>query len=247
MRILIGGMVAAVLAAVVVGVFTLGGGGVSLASAAESMQGKSLGATVTTSMKIEGQTVTLKGPMLQSADLKRIHMVMDGELQGTDIGQTIVVIGEDTWVGGEALTALLPKGKRWVHTADAGLAELNALSFEELIALVGNATDIEDRGETEIDGKTVTHYAGTVDLEQAAKDGGLKPDAFGKGVKLMPIEVWLDEAERPVRMKTGMTVEGQKIEMTMDDLEFDVATDSIKAPPKGETVEDSEVGIFSQS
>jgi hypothetical protein len=251
MRILIGGTAAAVLAAVVVGVFALGGGGVSLANAADRMQGKSLRANVTLAMNVEGVAVKMKGTVLQSADLKRMQMETTGEIQGTDIGQTIIVVDDDLWVGGAALASVLPEGKRWVHAGADAMADLGSMSFEELMAFCEAASDVEKRGETKIDGVDVTHYAGKVDFEAAAKKLGKDPKEFtkqfGDGEAVMPIEVWVDEAGDAVRAMMGMTVDGGKVDMTMDHFEYDVPTDSIKAPPTGEVVSDAEVGMFSDS
>lgn len=251
MRILIGGTVAAVMAAVVVGVFTLGGGGVSLANAASQMQGKSLRSDVTMDMTVEGMAVKLKGTMLQSADLKRMQMDVSGELQGTDVGQTIIVVGKDLWAGGAAIAGVLPEGKRWVQADADAMASLGSMSFEELLAFCAAATDVEERGTAKVDGVETTHYAGTVDFEAAAeklgKDAKEFRELFGEGQAVMPIEVWLDESGNALRMKTGMTVDGAKVSMTMDNLEYDVPTDSIKAPPADEVVSDDEVGMFSEA
>ncbi|MDA0183603.1 hypothetical protein OJ997_25060 [Solirubrobacter phytolaccae] len=246
MRILIGGMVAAVLAAVVVGVFALGGEGVSFANAADRMQGKSVRSTMTMAMSVQGTDVTMKGTALQSADLKRYKMDLKGGVGGADISQTLVMVGKDLWVSSPSFTELLPEGKRWVHATDEAMADLGSMSFEDLMAFCEAATDIEKRGETEIDGVKATHYVGAVDLAAAAKRLGRGPDAFGDAGKT-PLEVWLDPNGNALRIKMDLVIEGGKATITMDDFEYDVDTSSIKAPPAGETVDDAEVGIFSQS
>jgi len=245
MRILIGGTVAAVLAAVVVGVFALGGEGVSFANAADRMQGKSVRSTMSMTMSVQGTDVTMKGTALQSADLTRYQMDLKGDVAGTDISQTLVVVGKDIWIASPSFEGVLPQGKRWVHTADDAMPDFGSMSFEELMAFCEAATDIEERGTTEIDGVEATHYVGSVDLKAAAEKLGGDVKAFGGAEGKTPIEVWLDEGGNALRMKMGMTVEGQKATIVMDGFEYDVDTSSIKAPAKGETVEDSEVGIFS--
>lgn len=243
MRILIGGTVAAVLAAVVVGVFALGGEGVSFANAADRMQGKSVRSAMTMTMTVQGTPVTLSGTALQSADLKRFQMDLKGDVSGTDISQTLVLIGEDLWLSSPSFESLLPEGKRWIHTEDKAMAELGSMSFADLMAFCEAATDIEKRGEAEIDGVQATHYTGTVDLEAAAKQLGQDVKAFGGSGKT-PIEVWLDDNESMLRFKMDMTVEGQKATITMDGFEYDVDVSAIKAPPEGEVISDSEAGIL---
>lgn len=242
MRILIGGTVAAVLAAVVVGLFTLGGGGTSLANAAERMQGKSLRSNVTMNMVVEGTPVVMKGTLLASADTKRTRM----ELEGAGTKQTLIVVDGDLWLGGPAFADALPKGKRWIEVEDGARTSLDTMSFDELMTFLGGATDIEERGQTDIDGVRVTHYAGTVDLKAALEKAGKDPadhaDLLAEGSGVMPIECWLDDQGDPVRIKTGMTVDGNEVEMTVDNLELDVPVD-VEAPPAAETISAAEAGI----
>jgi len=247
MRILIGGTAAAVLAAVVVGVFALGGDNVSFANAADRMQGKSIRSTMTMSMSVQGMDVTMKGTALQSADLKRYKMDLKGDVAGTDISQTLVIVGQDLWMSSPSFEGVLPEGKRWVHAADGTVPDLGSMSFEELMAFCEAATDIEKRGETEIDGVRVTHYVGNVDMKAAAAKLGKEAKAFAGDTGKTPLELWLDESENAVRMKMQVAVEGQQATVIMDGFEYDVDTSSIKAPPADETVSDSEVGVFGDS
>ena len=126
MRILVGGTVAAFLTAVVVGVFTLGGGGTSLADAAERVQGMSLRSDVTMSMVIEGTPVEMKGKLLASADTKRTRM----DLEGAGMKQTLIIVNGDLWMGGPAFEDALPKGKRWILVEDGGRTSLDTMSFD---------------------------------------------------------------------------------------------------------------------
>lgn len=244
MRILIGGTVAAVLAAVVVGVFAFGGEGVSFANATDRMQGKSVRSNMTMTMSVQGTELTMKGTALQSADLKRYKLDLKGDVAGTDLSQTLVVVGKEFWIASPSFATLLPKGKRWVQVQDENLPDFGSMSFEELRAFCEAATDIEKRGEAEIGGVRATHYVGKVDLKAAAEKLGKDTKAFGD-TGTVPLELWLDESGNALRMKMDMTVEGSKATIVMDGFEYDVDTSSIEAPPKREVVADSEVGIFS--
>ena len=241
MRILVGGTVAALLVAVVVGVFTLGGGGTSLADAAERVQGMSLRSDVTMSMVVEGTPVEMKGKLLASADTKRTRM----DLEGAGMKQTLIVVNGDLWMGGPAFEDALPKGKRWVLVEDGARTSLDTMSFDELMTFLEGATDVEERGKTEIDGVRVTHHAGTVDLkaalEKAGEDLADHADLL-KQSPVMPIECWIDDEGNPVRIKTGMTVDGSKVEMTVDNLELGAPVD-VDAPPADETISAEEAGI----
>lgn len=245
MRFLIGG-IAAVLAAVVVGVFALGGDGVSLANAADRMQGKDLRANVTMSMSVQGTDVTMKGHMLQSADFKRYLMDVKGNVAGTDMSQRVVVVDGDIWLTSPSFEPVMPAGKTWVKLGEDAMPDLGSMTFEELMAFCEAATDIEKRGEETVDGVRTTHYVGTVDLEAAAEKLGDKA-LLESGDAKMPLEIWLDANGNAVRMKMEMTVEGAKASFTMDGFEYDVDTSSIKAPPADEVVDGSELGIFDES
>jgi hypothetical protein len=206
------------------------------------MQGKSIRSNVTMDMVIEGTQVQMKGTLLASADAKRTRM----ELEGAGTKQTLIALDGDLWLGGPAFADVLPKGKRWVFVEDGASTSLDTMSFDELMTFLGGATDIEERGETEIDGVKVTHYAGTVDikaaLEKAGKDPAEHADLLEEGSAVMPLECWLDEQGNPVRIKTGMTVDGNEVEMTVDDLELDVPVD-VEAPAEDETISADEAGI----
>jgi hypothetical protein len=148
-------------------------------------------------------------------------------------------------MGGPAFEDALPKGKRWVLVEDGARTSLDTMSFDELMTFVTGATDVEERGKTEIDGVSVTHYAGTVDLEAALEKAGedLADHAdLLKQSPVMPIECWIDDEGKPVRIKTGMTVDGSKVVMTVDNLELDVPVD-VDPPPADETISADEAGI----
>lgn len=245
MRILIGGMVAAVLAAVVVGVFALGGEGVSFANAADRMQGKSVRSTMTMTMSVQGTEVTMKGTALQSADLKRYRIDLKGDVGGTDMSQTLVLVGKDMWMSSPTFEEMLPEGKRWIHAGEGAIPDFGSMSFEEMMAFCEAASDIEKRGEAEVDGVKATHYVGYVDVKAAAEKLGKDAKAFAGAQGRTPLELWLDENGNALRMKMDMTVEGQQASFTMDGFEYDVDTSSIQAPPEDEVISDSEVGIFS--
>jgi len=113
------------------------------------------------------------------------------------------------------------------------------------VTFLEGATDVEERGKTEIDGVPVTHYGGTVDLkaalEKAGEDLADHADLL-KQSPVMPIECWIDDQGNPVRVKTGVTVDGGKVEMTIDNLELDVPVD-VDAPPAAETISAEEAEI----
>jgi hypothetical protein len=204
----------------VAGLLASGRGGVSLADAAHQMQGVSMRGDAT--LELEGAP-SKKGKLLLSADSKRMRLDFPE--------QTTVTIGEDSWTSGRVVEAALPEGKRWLHDAHGGFADYAPMSFEGVLASLGASPDMQKRGETVIDGKRVTHYAGTVDLKMIVET------ASADELPTMALECSIDESTGlPVRIKTDWTMDDETVTFTVDKLEFDVPTDSIQAPPSAETV-----------
>ena len=59
-----------------------------------------------------------------------------------------------------------------VLVEDGARTSLDTMSVDELLTFLAGATDIEERGKTEIDGVPVTHFAGTVNLKAALEKAG---------------------------------------------------------------------------
>jgi hypothetical protein len=225
MRTLMIGTVAVAVAAMVL-VLMLSRGSVSPADAANRIEGKSVRGLAT--IVVEGEP-PLRGTVVVSADATRFR------LKSQD--HTIVSIGDQVWRSGSAFEGV-PKDKPWIRSRKStgsfttGPRIGQILSFEHFATTLRNATEVQERGETELDGAPVTHFTGR-SLDAA---GASYPGADNRVVS---IECWLDEDATPIRIRTERALDGflsgKTISVTVDKLEFDVPTDAIKAPPSGET------------
>jgi hypothetical protein len=221
MRILAGGMVAVVIAAIVP-VLMLGRGEVSPADAAKRIDGKSLRGVAT--IVVEGEP-TLRGAVVLSADATRFR------LESQD--QTIISIGDQVWRSGSAFEGL-PKDKPWIRSRKGsfttGPAIGQILEFEHFATTLKNATEVQKREETELDGVPVTHFTGR------STAGPAYPNAVDR---VVPIKCWIDEDATPVRITTervlNSLLSGKRIHITVDQLEFGVPTDAMKAPRSDKT------------
>jgi hypothetical protein len=108
-----------------------------------------------------------------------------------------------------------------------------------------HAGDVRDKGETTVNGTRVTHYAGTVSANELAEDTGgetakrMRTLLAGKDIDL-PIEAWVDERDRPVRIAVNVDAPDGSIRMTTDILEYGVPID-VEAPPAAEVAEQGDV------
>jgi hypothetical protein len=134
----------------------------------------------------------------------------------------------------------LPEGKRWVHL-ELGSSTPNAMTPSDFAEFLKNAGDVEDKGQGTINGKRVTHYAGTVSTNELAQDTGgetakrMKALLAGQDIDL-PIEAWIDEDNRPVRMAVNLEAKDGTVKITTDILEYGVPVD-VQAPPAAEVAE----------
>lgn len=141
------------------------------------------------------------------------------ELLGTVIelrtdGTTLFVLPEEetTWLA--------------VHAEDSDALGAFGTGPSEAIALVdllrGDNGDIDDRGTAEVDGREARHLRLEVDLATAAErvDAESRPaiealEAFAPD-GVLPLEVWIDDRNLPVRQRMRGDVQGVAVVVTMD-------------------------------
>jgi hypothetical protein len=210
--------------------------------AAESLQGQSVRMQMTLATEVDGKTSTMAGTVVQDADGSHVRMEVDTSDEG--YGETtqtvVVVVGDESWIGGKAVEAALPRGKAWMRGEET--AAPDTLTMVEFAGFLRSAVEIEEKGETQVRGKTVTHYEAVVSARDVAEKAEgeiaqLFSDMAGDGDFIFPVEAWVDQAGRVARF--SMTLE-EAISMTVDFLEYGVSTADIKAPPDSETVSQEE-------
>ena len=244
-KLAIGGAAVAVLALVAVAVLALGSGQSSLARAAERLDGQNVRTQIQLGVSEDGEDWAMSGPAVMDAEGSRIRM--DAKMTSGDdpeaIERTLLMIGDEIWVGGKGLEQVLPEGKRWIHSVDTSGAS-NTMTMSEFASFLKDADEIEDKGETDIRGIRVTHYAGQVNAREVAKETGGKTakrfaDLLGDRDLFIPVEAWIDDEGRPQRLSATMDAGGNSMSYTADILEYGVPVD-VQPPPKDEWIEEEE-------
>ena len=157
-------------------------------------------------------------------------------------GETLFVLpsGQTTWLA--------------VHADEAELGAFatgpsQAIAFVDLLR--GAAADVDDRGTVEIDGAETRHIRLTVDVDDAvaAASEEHRPAiealrAFAAEEGSLPLEVWIDERNLPVRQRMRGQVEGVAVVITTDLTEWGEPLD-VAIPPEG-AVRDIEADELAQ-
>lgn len=220
----------------------------------------------TTSIRTTGQGVI--GFENKTADLTTQTPM--GELEARQIGTTIYEKLPDR------LASQTAAQKPWIKMdLDAMTRQQFGASFSELQGsapsdpteqlgyLQGTSDSVEEVGTEEVRGTPATHYRATVDLEKAAEEQGAQQNAqlrqaYDKieqqlGTSTLPMDVWLDEQGRVVRLEMNMPVpvpagpssryanqqggssQGQ-IDITEEFYDFGTPV-SVEAPPEEQTAD----------
>lgn len=183
--------------------------------------------------------------------------------------QTIDMVFEDlvVYMKYPMMSALAPGAKTWVKMDLQKLGQEAGMDFGSMMQsgssdpsqmlewLRGVSGDMEVVGEEEVRGAPATHYKGTIDLNKVADQAPeelreqmkASIDAMTKavGVDAIPVEVWIDEQGRAVRMAQSFDFEqgataGSSMSMTMDIFDFGTEVD-IEIPPASETTDFQEL------
>jgi hypothetical protein len=235
-----GGLIAAVAVIVVVALLSIGGGN-SLAEAAENLKGENVRMQVTLGFVEEGEDVSMTGIEVQTADNSRSRYDAKTTVEGLDepLDQTVLAIGDDVYVRTPAFDEFMPEGKRWVHMVDR-TASLTTMSMADHAAFLADADNVEDKGETTIRGRRVTHYQGDVNIRDLAQETGGSLERYwednaGDRDLFIPIEAWIGDGGRPERIAVNLPNNS----ITVDILEFGVPVE-VEAPPENQLISEAE-------
>jgi len=237
-----GAAVVAVIAVVVLAI--LPAQGTSLAQAAENMKDQNVRMEIELGITEDGETMSMDGTSVMNADGTRMRMDVTMTQDGESLDMTIVMIGHDTWYTAKDLEGELPDGKRWVHEVKRTGA-LPTMTMAEFADFLSRADEVENKGETTIDGKTVEHFQGKVNAHEVAEEtGGETAKRVGELVGdrdvFIPIEAWIGKDGLPVRLAMQTVGGGESISSTAKIVEYGVAV-SVEPPPAAETAEFDDV------
>ncbi|HEX4904825.1 MAG TPA: hypothetical protein VFU93_05205 [Acidimicrobiales bacterium] len=157
------------------------------------------------------------------------------DLPGTSVelrtnGETLFVLpsGQTTWLAAHADEA-------------AGLGAFatgpsEAIAFVDLLR--GATEDVEDVGTEEIDGVEARHLRLTVDLATGAGAAGEQSRPAIEALRafaadrVLPLEVWIDDRNLPVRQRVRGEVQGLPVVVTIDLARWGEPLD-VAIPPEG--------------
>ena len=119
-------------------------------------------------------------------------------------------------------------------------------SFDQLRSV---GSEIEEVGEEEVRGTKTTHYRATIDMQKVvdAMPPGQRPATVGPlaAMGAVPVDVWLDDDDRPRRQRMRIPLPGGAGEMTITIEAFDFGKPvDIELPPADQIVDGS--GLLGQ-
>ncbi|MFE0201828.1 hypothetical protein [Streptomyces sp. NPDC058985] len=191
--------------------------------------------------------VTMKGSMLtaEPGSPEQVRMVWQDNVMYMDMGEA---------------AAKDMDGKRWMKLdlkaaaesagADAGQAlsgveNMNQDPTEQL-ALLLESPNIKHVGEEKVDGVTAQHYKGTLTVKEMMESNEsldmLKPAERKKllanieksGIKGYDTDVWVNDADLPVRMDVAMSTPQGNVDMSMKLSDYG-AKAQVEVPPAADT------------
>lgn len=211
-------------------------------------------------------TMTMSGAGVEmhaqgSVDLQApaTQMTMTMNVQGKDITMEERLVDGVLYVSSPLFASL--GGAQWMKVdlssigADvsqltgSGAGTSSATSQAEFLAGLDHVSSL---GTEDVDGVTATHYRGVANLsralEQAKTKLGTDSDVVEAmqrqidqaGVAQVPVDVWIDGKNRPVKIVLDMKIKDQSVTMTMTYSDFGVPV-NIVAPPADQVGDSSSI------
>ena len=244
-RLLIAGLGVGLAVGLLVLFLALRPGETPFAQAMQHVDGENLKLGVKIDAREKDEIMRLNGTALQNADGTHSRFDVDAVYEEGDdpVRQTFLLIERDIWVGGDATEGVLPEGKRWLRSEEPETSPL-LLNMRRLAILLARTSEVEEKGTTTIRGQQATHYQGIVDVKAIAEsEGEMAEDAYaarlGKEALVLPVELWVGEDGRPVRVALKSAFGGNRLSYTADVLEYGPKV-LVQTPPSDETITEAE-------
>jgi hypothetical protein len=138
--------------------------------------------------------------------------------------------------------AMNKSGKPWILvTSNSSNAVVQGLttsmgatkaitSLDAITALVGSAQSVQAKGTETVGGVSAAHYALQIDASKGSSNPDIATMLTLLGDATIPVDVWLDGKNRPVKLVIEVPLAGQKIPVTVLVGNFDAPL-SLPAPP----------------
>ena len=117
-----------------------------------------------------------------------------------------------------------------VQQLAASLQSVTDTSSLDQYTAFSQAATVRVVGQEQVDGAAATHYALTVDVTKLPNDTPGRADLLTAGLVQLPVDLWVDEQGRPVKVSEELTVQGQQITTVVTLSDFDEPV-TVTAPP----------------
>jgi hypothetical protein len=252
-----------------------GGGGESLspegvaraATATESKGGTKI--SMEQSVGIPGGTLKFKGEGVIDSKSQKGHLTLDvvdakglpPSLDKGQLSQEMIIDHFVIYLRSPAYESVLKSGKKWLKMDLGALGKQSGIDFTALAQAGSDPTqalgflkatsgDVENVGEEDVRGVSMTHYKATVDFRKYADAvPAASRDAVRKsidkvielsGTSKAPIEVWIDKDKLVRRFKQTLSfkVSGQQASVEQQFELYDFGTTVDATPPPADEVQD---------
>ena len=192
----------------------------ALEHAADQLDNDNVRLALKASYVDNGDPTSFTGMALYNVEGTHLRMDIDTTYDKDEapVRQTILMIGQDAYVGGGEMEYALPSGKRWLHVIEPKNS-VESTRMTEVASWLRGAGNISKHEEGTIRGKHVTRYSGTL------LDG--------------TIQAWLDDDRVPLRLAVKTKDKSFSMDWRADVLEYGPQV-VVQAPPHKETIEEEE-------
>jgi hypothetical protein len=177
-----------------------------------------------------------------------------GKLQSLDLSENVpsvgalrvIIVGAKTYL--QLPTALSHSTKPWVlvtsTSANPAVRQLattlqsvqQAAALDQFTAFSSAAT-IDKHDQENLNGTPTTHYSLTVDVQKLPDTLPGKQQLVTAGLTTLPVEMWIDEQGRPVKVSENLTVQAQQVSTVVTIGKFDAPV-TVTPPPADQVATD---------
>ncbi|MFI5523503.1 hypothetical protein [Streptomyces platensis] len=208
--------------------------------------------------KVPGQG-SVKGKASFSLRPRGVEMRMTAS-GGVREGEfSVRLVGDAVYIGGGGQAAAVLGGKHWLKLAltDQGAGGFGGIQRQAdqdpaaQASLLPGSDDVRKAGEEIVDGVRTTHYAGVVDVAEAAKkSAGKRPPAAERrrkvieqykelGVSELKLDLWVGPGDRTVKFRQRARASQGPLDMSIWFLDANKPV-TVQAPPASDTVDPEE-------
>lgn len=178
----------------------------------------------------------------------------DGKAEAFDLTETIPGVGDirvlmvdgQTYV--QLPSGLNPSDKPWllisaessnpvVQQLATSLQSVTSSSSLDQYTAFTQAATVRLVGPEQVNGTDATHYALSVDVTKLPNDTPGRSDLLSAGLVTLPVDLWVDDQGRPVKVSEELTVQDQKVTTLVTLSKFDEDV-TITAPPADQVAND---------